>query len=99
MIPNTPQAAATIGNDSDAIPADDDAVSRVLSERAGPITSFTYDTTPSEQGSLVQHVASVAAELGSGVHPVESVLDQVGIAVTLLPFLFAGLLPRNHRLT
>ena len=82
MIPNTPQAAAAIGNDSDAIPAGDDPMSTVPSERAGPITTTTSDTTLS--GSDLQ---LVAAEPVSDVHPVECVLDQVGIAVTLLPSL------------
>ena len=41
----------------------------------------------------------VAAVPGMGVNPVASVPDQVGIDVTLSPFLSANLPPDNHRLS
>jgi hypothetical protein len=88
LITNTPQAMHTEAADAGSTDAVGDSA---RAKPASPINTIT-----DEQPDRPHHVAAVP---GMGVNPVASVPDQVGIDVTLSPFLSAELPPDVHRLS
>jgi hypothetical protein len=46
--------------------------------QAKPASSISTTAKEPPEGSLLQHIAAAAAESVRGIHPVKSVLDQVG---------------------
>ena len=73
----------------------------VQAKAASPISAALHDTMSPEQPdhSHLELVAAATAAPVRGIDPVESVVDQVGIDVTLSPCVPAGLPPPDDRLS
>ena len=76
-------------------------VDPAVTTSASPISAAIHDTMPPEQPHRfhLEHVAAVVAAPVRGINPVDSVVGQVGIDVTLSPCMPAGLPPPDDRLS